>query len=103
MSNFRPSSRKAEEASLKEVLEKMIEVYKWKGKLHQTRIKSLWHEMMGPAISRHTTELKVYRKKLFVQIDSAALRQELAMGREKIRKNINREIGEDYLQEVIIR
>jgi hypothetical protein len=59
--------------------------------------------MMGPAIAKHTTDLKVYRQKLYVQIDSAALRQELAMGREKIRKMFNRELQEEYLKEVIIR
>jgi hypothetical protein len=38
-----------------------------------------------------------------VDIDSAALRQELSFGRDKILKMINQELGEQYLEEVIIR
>jgi len=102
MSKYR-TSRSANDAPLKEVLQQMIEVYKLRGKLNQSRIKTLWFDMMGAAIVNHTSDLKVYRKKLYVNIDAAALRQELFMGREKIRKMINKELGEDYLIEVIIR
>lgn len=103
MAKQRPSSRKSEEQELKIVLQKMLEVYKLKGKLNQSRVKTLWSEMMGPAITKHTTEVKVFREKLYVSLDSAALRQELSFGRDKILKMMNRELGEAYLKEVIIR
>ena len=103
MAKFRPTSRKADEQPLKEVLQQMLEVYKLRGKLNQSRVKSLWVSLLGPSIAKHTTELKIYRQKLYVQIDSAALRQELYLGREKICKMMNKELGEDYLKEVIIR
>ena len=103
MGKMNPSSRKAEEQSLKDVLQKMLEVYKLKGKLNQSRIKSLWVELMGPAIVKHTTEVKVFRERLYVTIDSAALRQELYLGRGKILELFNKELGEQFLKEVIIR
>ncbi|MEM6380297.1 MAG: DUF721 domain-containing protein [Bacteroidota bacterium] len=103
MSKQRPSSRKSEEQELKLVLQKMLEVYKIKGKLNQSRVKTLWSEMMGPAINKHTTEIKVFRERLYVTIDSAPLRQELSYGRDKILRNLNKELGETYLKEVVIR
>ena len=45
----------------------------------------------------------MYRKKLYITVDSAPLRQELSYGREKIKKVMNEELGEDYIEEVIIR
>ncbi|MEO0340635.1 MAG: DUF721 domain-containing protein [Bacteroidota bacterium] len=88
---------------MKEVLNKMLEVYKLKGKLNQSRVKSLWLSLMGSAIAGHTTEIKVFRSKLYVSIDSAPLRQELYLGRSKILKMLNEELGEEYLKDVIIR
>lgn len=103
MAKYKPTGRKADDQPLKEVLEKMLEVYKLKGKLNQSRIKSLWEEMMGPSIVKHTTNIKIRRQRLYVDIDSAALRQELSFGRAKILKMINQELGEQYLEDVIIR
>jgi predicted nucleic acid-binding Zn ribbon protein len=92
-----------EEKTLKEVLLKMMEVYKLKGKLNQTRIRSLWEELMGPSIARQTTELRIHHKKLYVQLQSASLRNELSYGREKIKDMINERLGERYLEDVILR
>ncbi len=81
----------------------MLEVYKLKGKLNQSRVKGLWQNLMGPAIAGHTTEIKVFRSKLYVSIDSAPLRQELYIGRKKILKMLNEELGEEFLKDVVIR
>ena len=91
------------QTKLKDAIKAMLDYYKLKGKYQQTRIKQLWTSLMGPAISQYTTDLKVYRRKLYVQLSSAPLKQELSMGTEKIRAMINEELGEDYLEEVIIR
>ncbi|MEL6659955.1 MAG: DUF721 domain-containing protein [Bacteroidota bacterium] len=91
------------QTKLKDAIKAMLDYYKLKGKYQQTRIKQLWGELMGPAISQYTTDIKVYRKKLYVQLSSAPLKQELSMGTEKIRLMLNDELGEDYLEEVIIR
>lgn len=103
MPKYNPTGRKADDQPLKEVLEKMLEVYKLKGKLNQSRVKSLWADMMGPSIVKHTTAIKILRNKLYVDIDSAPLRQELAFGRAKILEMLNKELGEEFLTDVIIR
>ena len=88
---------------LKDVLKEMIETYRLRSKLNQTKIKALWGDLMGPSISRYTTDIKIRGKKLYVNINSSSLKQELSMGRDKIRKIINEELGEEYIQEVVIR
>ncbi len=89
--------------SLKEALREMVERYRLKSGLSQTRVEQLWGELMGETVRRHTIDVLVRHKKLFIRLDSAPLREELAIGREKIRKLINEELGEDYLREVILR
>lgn len=91
------------EVTLKEALKAMIEHYRLKGKLNQNRIKSLWVEKMGPSIASYTKDIRLYKKKLYITIDSAALRQELSYGRDKIKNMLNEALGEEYIEEVVIR
>ena len=58
---------------------------------------------MGTVVNNYTTEIKLRRKKLYVSISSAPLRQELSYGKEKIIKMFNEELGGDYIEDVIIR
>jgi predicted nucleic acid-binding Zn ribbon protein len=81
----------------------MVETYRLKNRLNQTKIQQLWSSVMGNSISRHTSDLKVRKNKLYITIESAPLRQELAFGRDKIRRMMNQELGEEYLEEVVIR
>lgn len=95
--------RKTNEQSIKDVLREMVDFYRLRSRLTQTQIEQLWQRLMGPAIANYTREIKVRDKKLFVTIESAPLRQELSMGRDKILKMLNEELGEHRLTEVIIR
>ncbi len=88
---------------LKDVLKEMVETYRLRSKLNQTKIKSLWAELMGPSISRHTTDISIRGKKLYVSINSSSLKQELSMGKQKILDIINEQLGEEYIKEVVIR
>ncbi len=97
------SERPNNEMTLKEALKAMIEQYRLKGRLTQNRVKALWARLMGPSIAGYTKEIRLHRKKLYLTIESAPLRQELSYGREKIRKMLNAELGEELIEEVIIR
>jgi len=87
---------------ISEVLKEMMNSKKLKLKLNQTKVKTLWQTMMGPSINKYTKQITVRRNKLFVTIESAPLKQELAFGKEKIKKMINEELGEEYIQDVVI-
>lgn len=94
---------KKNELSLKEALQQMVDQLRWKPRLYGVRIEKIWEASMGPVINNHTRELKVRGRKLFVTIDSAPLKQELSMGRDKILRMINEGLGEEYLVEVVLR
>ena len=95
--------RKTNEQTLKEALKQMVDTYRLRSRLNQTKIEKAWTRMMGPSIDNYTRDIKIRNHKLYVSIDSAPLRQELAMGRDKIRKMMNEELGEEYLKDVVIR
>ncbi len=91
------------EFTLKEALRAMIDQYRLRGKLNQNRIQNLWEKLMGPSIAGYTREIRLANNKLYLTIESAALRQELSYGKDKIKKILNEELGEEYIREVIIR
>ena len=94
---------KYDEKSLKDVLLEMVNQYRLKQGISEAQIKAAWARLMGPSIVQHTTQIRVIRKKMYLMIDSPSLRQELFYGREKIRKMLNQDLGEDYLEEVFVK
>jgi len=95
--------KKHNDQKLDEVLKDMVSSYKLKPKLHQTKIRQLWADLLGPSISKHTRHLSIRGKVLYITIDSAPLKQELHFGKEKICNLLNEELGEEYLKDVVIR
>lgn len=88
--------------SLKEVLKEMINRYRLKEGLQQVRIKEYWTKEMGPAINKYTSRVELRKRTLYISIDSASLKQELDMGKEKIKQLLNQHLGEDYIESVVI-
>ncbi len=91
------------QSTIKEALEAMLRHYRLKPGYHQARIRELWPRLFGKTIAQYTRELRIHDRKLYVSVDSAPLRQELSMGREPIRQRLNKELGEEFLLEVIVR
>lgn len=92
------------EQSLKDVLKDMInDSGKMKQKLFQTKVSTSWGQLMGTTIAAYTKEIKIHNNKLYLTINSAPLRQELSYSKDKIINILNEELGEEYIQEVILR
>ena len=87
-----------------DVLKSMIDKYRLKPKLKLEKIKEIWPKLMGASIAKHTKELKVYKNKLYVNIDSAPLKQELSYGKAKLLTMLNKELGAGQaLDDIVIR
>ncbi|MFL5763794.1 MAG: DUF721 domain-containing protein [Bacteroidia bacterium] len=91
------------EHTLKEVIGQMLKAYKLDEKLAERKLISSWETVMGPMIAKHTTDLSIKYQQLFVTLDSAALRNELAMAKGKMVKMLNDEAGSEVIKEVILR
>jgi predicted nucleic acid-binding Zn ribbon protein len=87
---------------LKEVINKLLEVYKLKDKLNEIRLMGTWEQVMGKMIAVRTKELYIKDKKLFVRLNSPALRDELSYAKDKIKNMLNNEAGTSVIDEVIL-
>ncbi|QQS30185.1 MAG: DUF721 domain-containing protein [Sphingobacteriales bacterium] len=93
--------RKPNEQTLKEILKDFFTVYKLNTGLNEARIKTLWEEMMGKTIAKHTDKLVAKKGVLYLKISSAPLKQELFFRREIIIERINTRLGEPFLKEIV--
>jgi predicted nucleic acid-binding Zn ribbon protein len=95
--------RKGNEQPIKDVISEMLSSYHIKDKLAEVDIVQQWEKLMGKLIAKNTQKLYIKDKKLFLHIESSALKQELTYSKSKIIEIINNESGTDLIHEVIIR
>jgi Dna[CI] antecedent, DciA len=88
--------------SIGQVLDQMVEELNLKGKLSESRIRTGWPELMGPAIAKYTSSVSLKGRKLYIKVESAPLRQELNYSRDKIKELFNTHLGETIIADVVI-
>jgi predicted nucleic acid-binding Zn ribbon protein len=93
--------RKTGTSSLKEAIDELLALYKLQSKFDETSIVAHWEQIMGEPIAARTTQIYVKEKTLFVQFDSAPLRNELLLAKQKIISLINKSIGQETIDEVV--
>lgn len=91
-----------DDVGIKEVVEKWIEVYKLRSKFDESFIVSVWPEIIGKAIANRTQKIYIYDKKLFVKVESAVIKNELAMMRRQIIGRVNEYVGHVVVEEFVI-
>ncbi|MBP6386056.1 MAG: DUF721 domain-containing protein [Pseudarcicella sp.] len=93
--------RKSTAVSVGDAIEDFLASYRLKTKYNETYVSAAWEKIMGKAIASRTTKIYVFEKKLFLQIDSAPLRNELMIGKSKIVKLVNEDIGTTTILDVV--
>jgi predicted nucleic acid-binding Zn ribbon protein len=91
------------EHTLKEAIDQLLKAYKLDGRLAERKLIASWEPVMGAMIAKHTKDLYIKHKQLFVTLDSAALRNELSLAKTKIVKLLNDAVGSEIITEVILK
>ena len=86
--------------TLQEAVDRLVDLYGLREKLDEQSIASLWDEMAGGMVAKHTVAVKLRKGKLFIKVDSAPLRQELTFMREALVKTINAKLGRQVVEQV---
>lgn len=97
------AKRHAGNVSIGDVLKEFIEANRLDKGLDRVNAKEAWDKVMGNAISKYTTAIRLDRETLTVQLSSSVLREELSYGKEKIIKLLNEELGKDLIKQLILR
>lgn len=95
--------RKDNDQTLKEAIGDFFKSENMDGKLAETGIIANWEKIVGKLIATETKKIYFHQNKLHLQIESAALRQELNYQRFKIVELVNKEAGMDLINDVVVR
>jgi predicted nucleic acid-binding Zn ribbon protein len=93
--------KKSNEILLKDALEAFLQKHNLEGKLNETRVITAWEEVAGKLIARHTLQLNIRDRVLFVKVDSAALREELTYQRSKLITKLNKAAGVGVIDDIV--
>lgn len=67
---------------------------------YTTNIEDVWKSEMGPLIAGYTHKLLFNKGVLKVYLTSSVLKNELALGKDKIIKNLNEALGNNIIEKV---
>ena len=95
--------RRKQAEPLKDVLREYVRAMGMQRKLKVHNIKPIWHKLMGPVISGKTTNIYIKNQVLYVNLNSAVLRNELMMLRDKIVERVNEYVGDELIKDVVLR
>ncbi|MBP8822886.1 MAG: DUF721 domain-containing protein [Flavobacteriales bacterium] len=92
--------KRSNETTLKEAMDRLVDAFGLREKLDEQAVASIWDDVVGGMVARHTVAVKLRKGKLYVKVDSAPLRQELTFMREALAATINRRIGRQVVEKV---
>ncbi|MBK0377829.1 DUF721 domain-containing protein [Mucilaginibacter segetis] len=93
--------RKANDKSIKDAIEQMLNVYKIKRRFDETAVIATWPQLVGKSVANRTKELFIRDKKLFLRVESSVIKNELMMIRSQIIDKINEEAKMVLIEEII--
>lgn len=71
--------------------------------LNEFRATQAWSSIVGPAISKYTTDIKIYNQTMFVSISSSVVRNELLMKRTILIKRVNDHVGAQVITQIVFK
>ena len=89
------------EFTLKQAIEALINNFKIKERLNETAIITEWERIVGKMVARHTSKIYIKNKVLFVELDSAALRNELGYAKTRLLAAINAEVKANVITDIV--
>lgn len=95
--------KRSNEQSLGDAIKAFIRKHELSGKLAEAEVVAAWSKVLGPAIDRRTEKIRLHKDgKVYVTLNSSALRQELSMQRTKLVEALNESIGKNIVSEVVL-
>ena len=92
----------SDEKPIKQLIDKLLRAYGYQDQLDEIELLNLYKEAVGVMYMKHTKNIYFRDKKLFVKLDSAALKQELQYSKEAIMYKLNQRMGKRIVQEIVV-
>ena len=97
------AKRKNDNLRLGEALQEFISENKLQKGMDRVNAREAWINLMGNGVNNYTTAIELRNDTLFVSLSSSVLREELSLGKSKIVKLLNEELGKDLITKIVLR
>lgn len=95
------SFKRSNSQTIGDVIQQYIRQSGIQPKLDEATIIEQWEDIVGKMIARHTDDIHLKNKKLFIRFNSAALKQEMLYAKSKLIENVNTAIGHNVVNEIV--
>jgi predicted nucleic acid-binding Zn ribbon protein len=95
--------KKQNTAILKDVIAELIRQEGLEEGLLRSRLYDLWDDMLGVTVAKNTRNKYLKDRKLIVELDSSVVRNQLFMMRQDIVKQLNKQLGKEIVDELVLR
>jgi hypothetical protein len=97
------AKRRKENIPLSEALQDFISTNKLQKGIDKVDTREAWTKLMGNGVNNYTTAIELRSDTLFISLSSSVLRQELSLGKTKIIKMLNEELGKEVIKKLVLR
>ncbi|GGH74923.1 DUF721 domain-containing protein [Phaeocystidibacter marisrubri] len=95
--------KKSNEQSLGDAIRSFLKQHELTGKLAEAEVVAAWSKVLGPAIDRRTVSIRLDKTgRIYVELTSASLRNELSMQRTRLAEALNETIGREIVKDIIL-
>ncbi|AEM69322.1 protein of unknown function DUF721 [Allomuricauda ruestringensis DSM 13258] len=97
------AKRHSSHIPLSEALSEFIQENKLQKGMDRVDTREAWVKLMGNGVNNYTTAVELRNETLFISLSSSVLREELSLGKSKIIKMINEELGKELVKKLVLR
>ncbi|MBN2520598.1 MAG: DUF721 domain-containing protein [Bacteroidales bacterium] len=95
--------RKSNTEKLGDIINESLKNLNIDTKLKEVKLIKSWEKVVGKTVAKYTSNIYIKEKKLFVNLNSSVVRNELIMIKDAILEVLNKEAGETIIKDIIIR
>jgi predicted nucleic acid-binding Zn ribbon protein len=95
-------NNKSNSTPLKKAIQDFIDHYGLRYHFDERQILEEWENLVGKQIYKHTEDVNLKDTKLYVKVKSSVARQELLFMKSRLVELINRKLGKNVIEEIII-
>ncbi|MBA4746381.1 MAG: DUF721 domain-containing protein [Muricauda sp.] len=97
------AKRHSSHIPLSEALSEFIKENKLQKGMDKVDAREAWVKLMGNGVNNYTTAVELRNETLFISLSSSVLREELSLGKSKIIKMINEELGKELVKKLVLK
>lgn len=97
---FKLNMKRHNDKPIQDVLRSFVNQKHLKKGITETQVKKIWMEKLGKLIAHHTERIWYNNHIIYIQLNSAPLKNELFMGKANLINSFNKELGEDLIKDI---